>query len=134
MGAQAEPTPQSPKDPRFQKQWSFDLEYRDARGKLWVGQFTNQILNLRQRTMVGVMRAKMAAGLPADSLDPVTAELNLMVSHLAYSLVKAPDWATDLLGLDDQELVGQIFDRVSEHETFFRTGQPAPAAGQGGSE
>lgn len=121
-------------DPRFKKEWEFDFDYKDTRGKLWVGKFTNKVLSLRDRAMVGVMRAKMAGGLPADSLDPVTAEINLMVSHLAASLVKAPDWAADLLALEDQELVGQLYDRAMEHEQFFRTGRPAQAPSQGGGQ
>lgn len=121
-------------DPRFQKQYPFAFEWRDSRGKLWVGDFENTILTLRHKSMVGVMRAKLAGGVPAEALDPVTAELNLMVSHLTFSLTKVPDWAEDLMALDDQELVGQLFDKAMEHERFFRSDRSAPAAGQSGGQ
>jgi hypothetical protein len=65
------------------------------------------------------MRARLAGGLPQESLDPLTREINLMVSHLAFSLVEKPVWAEELRDLDDVRLLQAIYEEVLSHEASF---------------
>jgi hypothetical protein len=121
-----------PKDPRLQKVYPFDFQWRDGRGKLWVGKFINHILNIRERSLRGLMRAKLAGGMPYESLDMLTAEQNLMVAHLTYSLEEAPDWAENLMSLTDPDLVAAIYEEVALHEATFRGLNRAQEGGQSG--
>lgn len=106
-------------DPRGEKYYPFSFEYRDARGKIWIGQFTNKILSIHERQQVGVMRSMLGGGQPVQSLDALTVELNLMVAHMTYSLTEKPQWAQNLRNLDDPQLLQAIFTEVDSHETFF---------------
>jgi len=117
------PGPDS-KDPKLQKVWPFDFQYRDTRGKLWVGKFVNHILDIRERSHVGIMRAKLGGGVPLESLDYMTAELNLMIAHLSYSLDESADWAKDLMALNDVDLLAALYEEVAAHEATFR-GRPS---------
>jgi len=111
--------PEKIHDPRQEKQYTFQLDWEDGRGKHWRGTFTNKILNLREHQMVGVMRARLANGLPAESLDTMTSEINLMLSHLTYSLIEKPDWAKDLQNLEDVRIVQELYKEVLQHENTF---------------
>lgn len=106
-------------DPRGEKKYTFNLEFKDARGKVWSGQFTNKILSIHERQQVGVMRSMLGAGQPLVSLDALTAELNLIVSHMTYSLVEKPDWAVNLRSLENPRLLQAIYEEVDSHESFF---------------
>lgn len=106
-------------DPKLQKEYTFDFNWKDGRGKVWTGKFTNKVLSIREKQMAGVMRAKLADGLSADALDPLTVEINLMVSHLSYSLIKRPIWADDLLALENVNLLQEIYLEVASHEATF---------------
>lgn len=106
-------------DPRGEKKYMFTLEHRDARGKVWTGQFTNKILSIHERQQVGAMRSMLGAGQPIQSLDALTIELNLMVAHMTYSLVEKPDWAENLRSLEDPSVLQAIYTEVDSHESFF---------------
>lgn len=106
-------------DPRQKDEYSFDLEYIDGRNNAWKGRFTNKILTIRERQLSGIMRARLAGGVPAESLDPLTAELNLIISHLTFSLTARPDWAKDLQSLNDIQLLQAIYTEVASHEAGF---------------
>lgn len=106
-------------DPRDKKEFSFPFEHTDRRGKLWQGKFTNQILSIRDRQLVGIMRARLAGGQPFEAVDPLTAEINLMVAHLTQSLTERPEWAKDLLALTDYEILQAIYLEVDSHESHF---------------
>lgn len=117
-------------DPRDAREYVFSLKYVDGRGKHWEGEFKNKILTLRDRQQVGILRARLADGLPLTSLDILTAEINLMLAHTAYSLIEWPDWAgrenddrkkvLALDKLDDVELLQAIYAEVDSHEAYFR--------------
>lgn len=117
--------PQKPKadpdkpDPRGEKKYTFQLDYKDARGKIWKGQFTNKILSIHERQQVGAMRSMLGAGQPVQSLDALTIELNLMVAHMTYSLVEKPEWAENLRSLEDPGVLQAIYTEVDSHESFF---------------
>jgi len=133
---EASSVPEDPKsnpekpDPRGEKKYTFNLEYKDARGKIWTGQFTTKILNIHERSQVGAMRSMLGAGQPLNSFDAMTAEVNLMISHLAYSLVEKPDWAENLRTLEDPGIIQAIFTEVDSHESFFLGWEAAQSAGQ----
>jgi hypothetical protein len=128
-----EPTPDKKKapDPRTQRDYPFDFDWVDGRGKHWRGKFTNHVLNMREKQLVGVMRARMAAGMSFDSLDPFTAEINLMIAHMTYSLDEdRPTWAKDLQKIDDIRLLQELYTEVANHEAIFLGWEPI----EGGSE
>ena len=109
----------SKNDPKLNKKYPFKFHWKDGRGKVWKGDFVNEVLSIRQRQMVGVLRARMAAGVPIEALDEMTQEINLMVAHLTYSLVERPDWANDLQALDDIRLIQELYGEVLTHEATF---------------
>ena len=113
------PKPEEGPDPRGEKLYTFSIEYTDARGKEWKGQFTSKILSIHERSQVGATRAMLAGGQPTSSVDPLTAELNLCVAHMTWSLVKRPDWAENLRALEDPALLQAIFAEVDSHESYF---------------
>lgn len=107
-------------DPKFQEEYSFEFNWKDGRNKIWSGHFVNKILSISELQAVGVLRAKLSGGLDFASLDPLTSEINLMVSHLSYSLIEKPKWAEDLRSLLDVSLLQEIYGEVASHEaTFF---------------
>lgn len=109
-------------DPRLCPTYTFDFAWRDPSGKVWEGRFTNKVLTIAERQQAGVMRARMAGGLPENSLDPLTSELNLMIAHLAFSLEeteKMPEWAKDLRQVRYPRLVQALYREVSAHEAAF---------------
>lgn len=106
-------------DPRGEKKYTFNIEYKDARGKVWKGQFTNKILSIHERQQVGIMRSMLGAGQPVSSLDALTVELNLMVAHMSYSLTEKPQWAENLRSLEDPAVLQAIYTEVDSHESFF---------------
>lgn len=116
-------TPEKPKfdedDPRAQREYSFEFNWVDGRGKAWSGSFINKILSIRDRQLVGVMRARLAAGMPVESLDTYTAEINLMIAHMTFSLTEQPSWAADLRSLDNVELLQALYTEVLGHEATF---------------
>lgn len=111
-------TPDKP-DPRSEKSYTFQVDFKDVRGKIWKGQFTNQILSIHERQRVGVMRSMLGGGQPIPSLDPMTIELNLMVAHMTYSLKERPTWAENLRSLEDPAVLQHIYEEVDSHESYF---------------
>lgn len=116
---EAEMAKQREQDPKLNKKYPFKFEWTDGRGKVWKGDFINEVLSIRQRQMVGVLRARMAAGVPLDALDEMTQEINLMVAHMTYSLVERPEWANDLQALDDIRVIQELYGEVLAHEATF---------------
>lgn len=112
-------------DPRYEEFYTFHFSYKDGRGKLWEGDFTNNILTLKQQQAIGILRAKLAGGVSFDCLDPFTSEMNLIISHLTYSLSDRPAWAKDLLSMTNYTVLQAIYEEVASHEAmFFGTGNP----------
>ena len=107
-------------DPKLRKEYHFDFEWTDGRGRLWKGHFANKILDIRNQQLVGVQRARFALGMPIESLDDLTVEINLMAAHMMISLEEKPVWAEDLLALDDVRLLQELYMEVLAHEATFR--------------
>ena len=106
-------------DPKMKTKYAFSINWTDGQGKVWKGDFINKILSIRDRQMVGVMRARLGNALPSESLDILTQELNLMIAHLMFSLEAKPDWAEDLRDLQHVELLQNVYMEVMAHEAMF---------------
>lgn len=114
-----EQKPQPKADPKQERRYTFQLDWKDRRGRVWKGEFVNEVPDIQTRQMIGVLRAKLSGGMPQDALDITTSDINLMVSHLTYTLVTRPDWAKDLQALTDLSLLQAIFEEVMAHEAAF---------------
>jgi len=106
-------------DPRAKREYTFEFNWKDGRGKIWKGQFTNKVLSIRDRQLVGIMRSNLASGISPSNLDAYTGEINLMIAHLAFSLTERPKWAEDLLVLDDVRILQELYLEVANHENTF---------------
>ena len=107
-------------DPKLKKEYKFTFSWTDGRGRLWNGDFINKILDVGDRSNVGVMRARLSGNVPLEALDSLTVEANLCLAHLSYSLKVKPKWAEDLRSLLDVSLLQAIYMEVASHEaTFF---------------
>lgn len=98
---------------------TFMLDYTDTRGYHWGGSFTSKILTIRQRTIVGLTRARLAGGIAPEHLDEGTLSLLEMQAHLAVCLSDAPDWAEDLAEFHDLGVLASIYKEVALHESTF---------------
>lgn len=123
---------EDPDNPLGEIEYTFDLDYKDARGKTWRGAFTDKILTLGNRQAVEIVRARYHGGLSMESFSQEAVERNLMLAHLNYSIVKRPKWAEDLRGLYDPGIVSAIFAHAAEHEDFFLGWGPAATSGKAG--
>lgn len=112
-------------------EYEFEFDWEDKRGQHWTGTFCNKILTIGERQSMGILRARLGGGVAMDSLDPLTQELNLMVSHMTYSLKESPEWAKDLNKLTDISLVQAIYEEVIDHEATFLGYKKAAAESQG---
>lgn len=117
--AAATPAP-APKPEPVARTKVFRIRHEYADGKVLDGQFTNRILSVQEQIAVGVLRANLSGGVRYDLLDPATVNLTEMVAQLQVSLIERPDWARDLLGLDDVDLIAKIYTEVAAHEATFR--------------
>lgn len=120
---EAIPKKDSEKDPetspKSQREYTFDFNWKDPHGKVWSGKFTNRIPDIRTRQLIGALRSQLGNNLPAESLDLATTEMNLIIAHLTFSLVKQPKWAEDLGELFDFQLLQAIYTEVATHEATF---------------
>lgn len=116
-------------DPKAKREYTFDFKWVDGRGKPWEGKFTNTVLNIRDRQLVGVLRAQLANNVPVEALDPLTQEINLIVAHLTFSLSRKPKWADDLNTLDNPRVLQEVYEEVMAHEATFLGYGPTPEAG-----
>lgn len=112
-------SPEEDDDPKAEKTYTFQFNWKDSRGRTWKGEFTNEVLTVRQRQLVGVLRAQLANNTPAEALDQMTRELNLMIAHMTFSLVKRPQWAQELTDLTDIRLLQELYEEVLAHEARF---------------
>lgn len=116
-------------DPKLKEKYPFVLDWKDPNGKRWTGAFTNKILNIQELRQVAIMRARLNGQLPAGVIDGLTDDLNLMLAHMALSLVERPEWAKNLDALLDTRVVYAIYTEVASHEATFLGWEKAPEAG-----
>lgn len=125
-----DPEPKPTDDPRAQERFTFQFRWTDPRGKVWDGAFTNKILSIRERQLAGSFRSVLAAGIAASVLDDYTNELNLIISHLKYSLVDHPEWAKNLQDLQDPRIAQALYEEVLAHEATFLGPRPVTTGGK----
>lgn len=116
---------------KLEREYTWQFSWKDGRGRVWSGQFGNKVLSVRDRQMVGILRARLGAGVPVESLDGMTTEINLMIAHLTYSLTERPAWAKDLAALEDVRVLQEIYMEVADHEATFLGYRPAAEASEG---
>lgn len=113
-------------NPRDKKTWTFSFDWTDARGKQWLGEFTNSIMTIGQSQAASVMRARFGGGMPLDSLADDMQIINRAIAHMSFSLSgeNRPEWSKDLRAVEDPTLIIALWGRVSSHETrYFRLGE-----------
>ncbi len=121
---------ESPDGPPDEEIWSFPFTYKDARGKLWTGNFVNEILDVGTQAKVAVMRSRLQGGQPEASIDSSIVSLNFMVAWLSFSLRSEgrPEWAKDLSRIKDVDLIGALYEKARAHEDrYFRRSEGAGA-------
>jgi len=116
-------------DPKDQREYTFEFDYTDARGKQWKDKFTNQILSIRQRQQVKIIKAQLGGGIAVSALDADIWTLNEMVAHMTVSLIKRPDWAKELTSLLDENLIEALYEEVASHEAQFHGREASVTAG-----
>jgi len=120
-------------DPRSLPEYPFTFEYRDANNRLWAGEFISKIPTIQDRQRIGILRAQLSGGLPSNSLDPLTSELNLMIAELTFRLKKRPQWAENLRTILDFGLVQSLYAEVASHEAFFLGWDEVKRSGEEGA-
>jgi hypothetical protein len=120
-------------DPRLAREWEFDFEFTDRRGRKFSGRFKNKILNFAEQAAVDVVRARICGGLPVEAISIDAYNRAMMIAHLNQSLLERPSakWAQKLSDLDDQQLLERLWEKVASHEAVFHGDQPTEGAGAG---
>lgn len=118
---------QEAEDPKLQESYTFSFEYKNGRGRITRGEFTNRILSHRGRQAVGLLQAQWQLGMSNASLDSEVSGMNYVLAHMAVSLKpgKGADWARnadgdiELRDLTDIDLIQALYKEVSAHEATF---------------
>lgn len=134
-GAPARAPEEPPSDPRDKKVWWFDFAWVDARGKVWTGRFKSKIRTTAERLRSSTMFSALIGGFPLESIKPIDRLLANAVAFMEYSLDRkeSPDWAKNMLGIEDPNLVLALWKEAASHEAvYFRTGE-GPVAGPAGA-
>jgi len=116
--------------PKERREYSFNFEFKDDRGKTWKGPFTNQALSPNQKLQVGVLKAALLGRLPYESMDAYTREIAERIAHATVSLVKRPDWARELGDLMDENILHKLYEEVLSHEAMFHGRKPDQKEGE----
>ena len=99
--------------------YTFSFSFTGAGGRVYAGTFTNRVPDVRTRMQIGVLRAQLGGGMPVESLDGLTRELNQIVAHLTFSLETRPSWANELRNLEETEVLYKLYEEVMAHEATF---------------
>ena len=108
-----------PNDPKLQESYEFNFDWKDFRKHSWTGKFTNKILSITDRQLIGVLQAQWQDHRPASSIDPEISSMNYMLAHMSVSLKQRPEWAKDLRALKSVDLVQMLYREVMAHEATF---------------
>jgi len=119
-------------DPRDVKEFSFELDYTDARGHAWTGKFKNRILTIGEKRKAKILKAQLSGMAPVSALDTDVWDMNGLLAHLQFSLIEKPEWAKDLEKLDDEGVVYKIWEEVDSHEARFHRRSETVSAGTPG--
>jgi hypothetical protein len=119
-----EKQPETP-DPKDAKEYSFELAWTDPRGHTWTGSFTNRILNIGERRKAKIFKAQLGGNVSVEALDVDAWQLNGILAHVAFSLIRKPEWAKDLEKIEELGVVYAIWKEVDSHEARFHRRGPA---------
>jgi hypothetical protein len=111
----------------------FTLDYLDGRGRKWGGDFKVRVLTIKDTVQLGLVKARLAGGIPLTHLDGDTAYTLEVLAHLSVAIVASPPWAKDLLALHDAGVIGAIYEEVAKYEARFRGAKRIEAGGVDGS-
>jgi len=106
-------------DPRSKTSFTFQFQKFDSNGNAWLGSFTTKILSIDERQKAGILRSQLGGGMPIESLDSLTNELNMIISHMTFSFTETPKWAESLRTISDFSIVQDLYKEVASHEAFF---------------
>ena len=113
-------------DPKTQKTYSFSFEWSAPNGTKLQGSFTNKILTIAERSEVDIRLARLNGGMPIESLPPLSVERNQALAWMSLSLKDRPDWAKDLMALEYEGVIFELWAMVGAHESaYFRGGTGA---------
>lgn len=118
--------------PKDHEEFVFDFSHKVKRGKVYEGSFTNRILTTGENQQVAALKARFAAGMSVESMEPTVRALNEAIAHMSFSFwskdgqtFRGPDWARDLRELIDQDAIFALWEEVWAHEShFFRLVDP----------
>lgn len=116
----------STSDPKMEPEYQFEIDYTDKRGKPWVGTFVTKILDIGTTQLVQTFAARMGNGQAYEALSPNARDMNYMLAHMEFCLIKKPKWASDFRKLVDPKLLGLIYREVVSHEATFLGLGPDP--------
>ena len=121
------------KDPkelaRLNELYSFTFDWTDARGRRYHGQFTNKVLTIGEKKLVGAMRARAAGNAPVEALLSHTVDLIYVTTWMEISLQDRPAWFKNIEQLHDENLVYRVWQEVTAHEDTFHGRDQSAAAG-----
>ena len=115
--AEKRPEPQA-------KNYTFEVDWMSPQGRRYHGEFEAHILSVKESIAVGILRAQLCGGVAPSALDVGTLDMTEMVATLEVCVDNGPDWAKDLVGIYEQDLVWEIYKEVRDREARFR-GKPA---------
>lgn len=111
-------------DPKAQKTYSFTLDWSAPNGARFQGAFVNKILTIAERAEVDIRLARLCGGMPLESLPPLSLERNRALAWMSLSLKERPDWAKDLMALEYEGVVFELWAQVGAHEDYYFRGGP----------
>ncbi len=128
-------------EPKGQEAYTFELKYRDGRGKLWKGTFTNKAPTVRAQQTMALLQSEWQLGKPWESIDPDIAAMNSFLAHMAFTLTPHDDakWACDTEGkldlrnLHDTGIIQALWLEVASHEATFLGQRPVEERSEKGS-
>jgi hypothetical protein len=77
-------------------------------------------MTVKDELAVGMLRSGLCGGIPPESLDMRTQEMTEMVATLQVVVEDCPDWAKDLVGIQDTDLIWEMYKEVRLREARFR--------------
>lgn len=105
------------------REQSFALSYSCPDGGVYTATIRSRIMDGQKRTLVGRICAEMAGGQPWAKLPPTAAARIYALAIVQMQTVSPPDWVLEWAQQDDL-LLESIFDKLTEHESFFFHGRP----------
>ena len=121
-------------NPKLQEKLPFSFRYTDDRGKVWEGEFVNEILDITAKGQAAVLESSLNQGVPYDSMPRMMSSVHQILAHLTFSLITRPSWAKNLRKLKDTSIIFALFEEVASHEATFHGRSAAEEEGEEGGE